>query len=147
MDLPGGIFADTFGRALGVLLPQGQPGKTAALAGPGLPAPEPAPDITLMPQHPQTGKPWQSDSVEVVPLPVDVWRYLAFPSEGLPVPATGGMPDGVLRDDPLPLHPWRLFWPDARVFLDTLARLPAVRQPWLREIYDWVTAHGWARPS
>ncbi|MFE5095662.1 hypothetical protein ACFRCI_36295 [Streptomyces sp. NPDC056638] len=27
---------------------------------------------------------------------------------------------------------------DKRVFLDTLARLPAVRRPWLRELYDRV---------
>ncbi|MEV7198238.1 hypothetical protein AB0N81_41605 [Streptomyces sp. NPDC093510] len=46
------------------------------------------------------------------------------------------MPEGVCRDDPLPPHPMRLFAPDRQVFLDTPARLPAVREPWLRGIYD-----------
>lgn len=48
---------------------------------------------------------------------------------------TGGLPEGVLRDGPLPLHPSRLFRPDAAVFRHTPARLPAVREPWLRRIY------------
>lgn len=34
-----------------------------------------------------------------------------------------------------------LFQPDRKVFLHTLARLPAVRQPWLRRIYDRVRQH------
>ncbi|MEV0913588.1 hypothetical protein AB0I93_04790 [Streptomyces sp. NPDC049967] len=71
----------------------------------------------------------------------DVWQGMAFPREPLPVPATGGMPDGVLRDDPLPPYPHVLFQPDPEVFLHTLARLPAVRQPWLRRIYDRVRQH------
>jgi hypothetical protein len=81
-----------------------------------------------------------------VPLAADVWTYLAFPHEQLPVPVTGGMPGGVLRDDPLPSHPWRPFRPDSRVFLHTLARLPAVSQPWLRGIYDHVKEHPYGRP-
>ncbi|MGW8887370.1 hypothetical protein [Streptomyces sp. NPDC055749] len=79
-------------------------------------------------------------------LAADVWMYLAFPRERLPFPVTGGMPDGVLRDDPLPPHPGGPFRPDSRVFLYELARLPAVRQPWLRRIYDEVTDHPFDRP-
>ncbi|WP_245689287.1 hypothetical protein [Streptomyces chattanoogensis] len=115
------------------------PAKTVALAGPGLPAPNPAPDILLVPCHPRTGKAWQPPgTTATVPLSAEVWTHLAFHREPLPVPATGGLPDGVLRDDPLPMHPRGLFRPDRELFLDTLARLPAVRQPWLRRIYDLV---------
>lgn len=79
-------------------------------------------------------------------LAADVWMHLAFRNERLLVPATGGLPDGVLRDDPLPLRPLTPFQPDVRIFLHTLARLPAVRQPWLRSIYDRVRAHPYTRP-
>ncbi|MFI6766653.1 hypothetical protein [Streptomyces sp. NPDC050355] len=144
VDVPGGLLSDLFGRALDVLLPggaapAGAPAKTMAPAGPGLSVPDPAPDIVLVPRHPRTGDPWQpSGTVHAVPLPAEVWAHLAFPRERLPVPATGGLPDGVLRDDPPPMRPWRPLWPDREIFLDTLARLPAVRQPWLRGVYDRV---------
>ncbi|MFE0380006.1 hypothetical protein ACFW1M_31615 [Streptomyces inhibens] len=145
--VPDGLVADTFGRVLDALLPPGPPAKTAALAGPGLPAPDPAPRIALVPRHPQTGEVWQlSHTADIVPLAADVWMHLAFPHEGLPVPATGGMPDGVLRDDPLPLHPRWLFRPDSGVFLHTLARLPAVRQPWLRRIFEQVKDRPYSHP-
>ncbi|MGW0735196.1 hypothetical protein [Streptomyces sp. NPDC002851] len=145
--IPDGLAADIFGRALGVLLPSGQPAKAVVLAGPGLPLPDPAPDVALVLRHPRTGQAWQpSGTADTVPLAADVWTHLAFPHERLPVPATGGMPEGVLRDEPLPLHPWAPFRPDGRVFLATLARLPAVRQPWLRRIYDQVNDHPYARP-
>ncbi|MFV8132944.1 hypothetical protein [Streptomyces syringium] len=145
--VPEGLAMDVFGRVLDVLLPPGPPAKRAALAGPGLPAPDPAPDIVLVPLHPRTGKAWRpSTTMETVPLAADVWTHLAFPREGLPLPVTGRMPDGVLRDEPLPRHPWGSFRPDSRVFLHTLARLPAVRQPWLRQIYDQVKDHPYARP-
>ena len=52
----------------------------------------------------------------------------------LPAPASGVMPDGVLRDDPPAPHPRSLFRPDPGVFHHTPVRLPAVRSPWLREI-------------
>ncbi|MFF3173940.1 hypothetical protein ACFVQ0_15065 [Streptomyces sp. NPDC057900] len=153
--VPDGIVAQTFGRALEVLLPPRPSGslaplaplgrsrpsaKRVALAGPaGLPASDPAPDIALVPRHPRTGEPWQPPgAAEAVPLDADVWRWMAFPHDPLPVPATGGMPDGILRDDPLPPYPHVLFQPDREVFLHTLARLPAVRQPWLRSVYDRV---------
>lgn len=146
--VPDGLVADTFGRALDALLPPGAPAKRAALAGPGLPAcPGPAPDIALVPRHPQTGQVWQpSHAADIVPLAADVWMHLAFPREGLPVPATGGMPDGVLRDDPLPLHPWGPFRPDSGVFLHTLARLPAVRQPWLCRVFGQVQSRPYSAP-
>lgn len=135
--VPDGHVTDLFGRALDALLPAGAPAKTVALAGPGLPVPDLTSAILLVPRHPRTGESWQpSAAAQTLPLPADVWVHLAFPGERLPVPATGGLPDGVLRDDPLPLRPWRPFRPDGQIFLDTLARLPAVRRPWLRRIYD-----------
>ncbi|MFP3986384.1 hypothetical protein U9R90_02555 [Streptomyces sp. E11-3] len=145
--VPDGLVADTFARALEALLPPGPPAKTVALAGPGLSAPDPAASIALVPRHPQTGKAWRpSGTVDSVPLAADVWLHLAFHQDQLTVPVTGGMPDGVLRDDPLPLRPRELFRPDSRVFLDTLARLPAVDQPWLRRIYEHVKDAPYARP-
>ncbi len=143
--VPDGLVADIFGRALDALLPPGPPAKRAALAGPGLP--DPVSDIALVPRHPRTGEAWRpSGTADIVPMATDVWTYLAFPHEGLPLPVTGGMPDGVLRDDPLPLRPWAPFRPDAEVFLNTPARLPTVREPWLRGIYDRVKERPYPRP-
>jgi hypothetical protein len=144
--VPDGLITDLFGRALDALLPAGAPAKTVALAGPGLPVPDPAPDIFLVPRHPRTGDSWQpSSAAQTVPLPADVWAHLVLPGERLPVPATGGLPDGVFRDE-LPIRPWGPFRPDWQVFLNTLARLPAVRQPWLRRIYDQVQDRPYAHP-
>ncbi|MFI7321498.1 hypothetical protein [Streptomyces venezuelae] len=138
VGLPDGILTDTFGRALDALLPPGPAARRLVPAGPGLPAALRDTDIALVPRHPRTGEVWQpSDpAAAVVPLEADVWLHVAFPREPLPVPATGGLPDGVCRDDPLPLRPIRLFAADRHVFLHTLARLPAVREPWLRAVYD-----------
>ncbi|MET8628004.1 hypothetical protein ABZW30_30405 [Kitasatospora sp. NPDC004669] len=47
-----------------------------------------------------------------------------------------GVSAGEKRDDPLPLRPYRLFEPDRHLLPHRLARLPAVRRPWLRAIYD-----------
>ncbi|MGP3989647.1 hypothetical protein [Streptomyces sp. 3N207] len=143
--VPEGLAAHIFGRALDALLPPGPPARSVTLAGPGLPGPDPAAAIALVPQHPQTGNAWQPPaSVEVAPLAADVWMHLAFPRGPL-IPATGGLPAGVLRDDPPPMHPWSVFRPDPDVFLHTLARLPTVREPWLRRLYDRVRArpYGW----
>ncbi|WP_406210848.1 hypothetical protein [Kitasatospora sp. NBC_01560] len=135
--LPGGLVTDLFGRALDGFLPPGPAPKTLALAGPGLPDPDPASHLALVPRHPRTGETWQSPGRAVaVPIADDVWMHLAFHNDRLLVPATGVLPRGVLRDDPPPRRPARLFTPDRRVFLDTLARLPALREPWLRRVYD-----------
>ncbi|MFB6630276.1 hypothetical protein ACFCWY_10290 [Streptomyces sp. NPDC056362] len=40
------------------------------------------------------------------------------------------------RDDPLPPYPWYPFPPSREAFRYTLARMPVVREPWLRAIYD-----------
>ncbi|MBO8196548.1 hypothetical protein ITI46_33695, partial [Streptomyces oryzae] len=48
VTVPDGLAADTFGRALDALLPPGPTAKRAALAGPGLPAPDPPADIVLV---------------------------------------------------------------------------------------------------
>ncbi|MEV0254814.1 hypothetical protein AB0H82_11205 [Streptomyces sp. NPDC050732] len=133
--LPDGVLEDTFGRALDALFPPAPVRRRAVLAGPGLPPA--AADIAVVPRHPRTGEVWQPPgTMAAVPLEADVWLSMAFPRVELPVPVAGGMPDGVFRDDPLPPYPFRLFTPDRGVFLSTLARLPAVREPWLREIYD-----------
>ncbi|MFF7970947.1 hypothetical protein [Streptomyces sp. NPDC007905] len=135
--LPGGLVTDLFARVPDALLPPGKPARTAALAGPGLPVPDPVPEIALVPVHPQTGETWQPPGgPATVPLPADVWQALAFPEDRSLLPVTGGLRRDVQRDDPLPLRPHRLFRPDRHVFLYTLARLPAVRQPWLRGVYD-----------
>ncbi len=137
---PDGLLTDTFSRAADVLIPSGASPKRLALAGPELPRLAYDADIVLVPQHPQTGFAWEPDEfIAAVPLDFDVWAYLAFHEGRSLVPATGGVPDDVLRDDPLPLRPQRLFAPDLAVFLHTLARLPAVRQPWLRAIFDRAT--------
>ncbi|MET8686247.1 hypothetical protein ABZV77_18730 [Streptomyces sp. NPDC004732] len=146
--LPDGILTATFGRAFDALLPAGPAARRVVVAGPGLPSVAGDTDIALVPRHPRTGEVWQpSDTTAaVVPLEADVWLHVAFPREQLPVPATGGLPDGVYRDDPLPLRPMRLFAPDRRIFLRTLARLPAVREPWLRAVYDRVQDAPFTRP-
>ncbi len=139
--LPHGLTEDVYGHALDLLLPSGPPTKTMALAGPGLPAPDA--DIALVPRHPRTGEAWQPPGeANVVPLAAKVWAQLAFYRVQPPFPVTGRLPDDVIRgDDPLPPRPRHLFSPDPKIFLHTLARLPAVRQPWLRKIYDHVRTH------
>jgi len=60
----------------------------------------------------------------------------AFPSHRTRLLVVGGLPEGVERDDPLPPHPPMPFLPSMEAFRHTLARLPAVREPWLRAIHD-----------
>lgn len=140
--VPDGLIAEMFRRPLGRLLPA-PPAKTLALAGPGLPVRDPVPDLLLVPRHPQTGNVWQPPGgTATVPLSADVWTHLAFHNDRLLIPVTGRLPELVLRDEPLPLRPRQLFEPDRGVFLYTLARLPAVREPWLRRIYDRVGGSG-----
>ncbi|GII33206.1 hypothetical protein [Planotetraspora mira] len=142
--VPDGCVADVFRLATDILLPPGSSAKSLALAGPGLSAA--TADIALVPRHPQTGEAWPTDAGAAVPLAADVWMYLASTRDRQFIPATGGLPDGVYRDDPPPLLPFRRFQPDPDVFLHTLARLPEVRQPWLREIYDRVRDRRYIRP-
>ncbi|MFJ2863411.1 hypothetical protein [Kitasatospora sp. NPDC087314] len=73
-----------------------------------------------------------------VPLDAEVWTYLAFPE---PTQAVR-LPEGVERDDPLPLRPPSLFEPDRALLRHRLARLPAVLQPWLRAIHDRLGGYG-----
>ena len=131
MTVPDGLVAVTFRRALDALLPPGPPARTLALAGPGLPGA--AADIVLVPQHPHTGEHWLPfGAAEVVPLAWDIWVYLAF--------------GATIGDDPPPMAPGEPFRPDWGVFRSALARLPEVRRPWLRRIYDHVANHPYADP-
>ncbi|KJS62333.1 hypothetical protein [Streptomyces rubellomurinus] len=143
VTVPDGLIGEVFQRALDALLPAGPLARHAVLAGPGLPAPDT--DILLVPTHPQTGEAWAptgtAASVHLVPLPLGVWLWLAFPEPHLPVPASGGMPDGVLRDDPPAPRAHHLFRADSGAFQHTLVRLPAVRSRWLREILENLTQH------
>ncbi|MEV7797218.1 hypothetical protein AB0O68_35575 [Streptomyces sp. NPDC087512] len=145
VTVPGGLAGRIFQRALDALLPAGVPARCAALAGPRLPAPGKDVSILLVPSHPQTGKTWSPavPAPYLVPLPFGVWLWLAFPEPDLPVPTSGTLPTGALRDDfdapaPCPRH---LFRADPEVFRHTLVRLPAVRNPRLREILDNLTHH------
>ncbi|MEU5975951.1 hypothetical protein [Streptomyces sp. NPDC047315] len=138
VEVPAGLTADVFQRALDDLLPADAPERRAVLAGPGQPSPDAGVDILLVPIHPQTGQTWAPASptaaAYLVPLPLGVWLWLVSPRPYLPVPASGRLPRDVLRDDPLPLLPNHSFWADRETFQHTLVRLPAVRSPWLRTI-------------
>lgn len=140
VEVPKGLTADVFQRALDALLPVGPPKRRAVLAGPGQPTPDAGVDIILVPVHPQTGQTWTParsvPSAYPVPLPLGVWLWLVSAQPYLPVPATGGLPHDVLRDDPLPPRPNHLFRADRGTFQHTLVRLPAVRSPWLRTILE-----------
>lgn len=145
MTVPHGLTAEVFQRALDALLPAGPRARRAALAGPGLFVPDADADILLLPTHPQTGEPWSptgpAASAYPVPLPFGVWKWLAFPEPHLHLPASGTMPDGVLRDDPPAPRPHHLFRADSGTFQHALVRLPAVRSPWLREILENLTQY------
>ena len=139
VDLPAGPVAELLGHAVGLRLPAGPGARSLALAGPGLPPTRPRPDVLLVPRHPRTGASWCPPGHEgaVVPLDSGVWAYLAHPGETSPMPATGSLPEGVLRDDyPLPRRPWRPLTPHYGAFDDTLVRLPAVNAPRLRRYRD-----------
>ncbi|WP_433420733.1 hypothetical protein ACQP1V_08850 [Microtetraspora malaysiensis] len=142
--VPDGPVAEAFRRAIDTFLPPGPPTRDLVLAGPGLPAT--VTDLALVPRHPQTDEVWPTSARGAVPLAADVWMYMAFHDDRRLVPAANGMPDGVRRDDPPPLLPWSPFRPDWKVFLSTLARLPEVRQPWLRAIYDQVRDRRYQHP-
>ncbi|WP_329403900.1 hypothetical protein [Streptomyces melanogenes] len=149
VTVPDGLTAEVFQRALDAMLPAGPPARRAVLAGPGRPASDTDADILFVPIHPQTGETWTppgpAASAYLVPLPFGVWLWLAFPEPHLPAPASGGMPAGVLRDDPPAPRPHHLFRADRSAFQHTLVRQPAVRSPWLREILEDVTQRLYAR--
>ncbi|MFF4243740.1 hypothetical protein ACFYY2_04625 [Streptomyces sp. NPDC001822] len=140
VTVPDGLAKELFQRSLDALLPGGAPARRAALAGPGAPAPDADARILLVPSHPQTGELWapaEHPAAHLVPLPLGVWLWLVSPERSLPVPASGGLPEGVLRDDfDAAPHPGVLFRADPDALRHTLARLPAVRRPWLRAIFD-----------
>ncbi|MFE3069931.1 hypothetical protein [Streptomyces sp. NPDC059247] len=137
--------------------PAGPRARRAVLAGPGLPDPDTdtgtgtgtgtksGADILLVPTHPRTGEMWTppgpAGGAYRVPLPFGVWLRMAFPEPRPPAPASGTLPDGVLRDDPPAPRAHRLFRADAGAFEDALVRLPAVHAPWLREILESVRRH------
>ncbi|MFJ7296160.1 hypothetical protein [Streptomyces collinus] len=137
--LPAGPVTELLGHAVGRYLPAGPDARTVGLAGPGICTPRPRPDVLLVPRHPLTGTPWHppGDDAAVVPLDSGVWAYLAHQGETSPMPATGVLPDGVLRDDyPLPPRPWRPLTPHHSAFEYTLVGLPALRAPRLRRYHD-----------
>lgn len=144
VTVPDGPVAEAFRGAIDALLPPGPPAQNLVLAGPGLPGT--VTDLALAPRHPRTGEVWPAGARAVVPLAADVWTHLAFHDDRRLVPAATGMPDGVRRDDPPPLLPRSPFRPDREVFLSTLARLPEVRQPWLRALYDQVDDRRYRHP-
>jgi hypothetical protein len=114
LAFPEGPLTETLGRVLRGLLPKGEAAKRVALAGPGLPMAGPEARIALVPRHPQTGEAWRptAGSAVVVPVVAEVWMHLAFHPfhDGRSRrPATGGLPAGVERDDPLPPRPWHGF--------------------------------------
>ncbi|MCX4553439.1 hypothetical protein OG204_33735 [Streptomyces sp. NBC_01387] len=130
VTLPAGPVAELLGHAVGRYLPGGPGARSVGLAGPGIRMPRPRADVLLVPRHPLTGAPWRGpgDEGAVAPLDSGVWAYLAHPGETSPTPATGVLPEGVLRDDyPLPPRPWRPLMPHHRAFEYTLVGLPAAR--------------------
>nr|WP_308107731.1 hypothetical protein [Streptomyces antimicrobicus] len=142
--VPDGLVGEVFQRTLDAMLPARPQARRAVLAGPGRPAPDEGADILLVPSHPRTGEVWAPDAsaAYLVPLPFGVWLRMLLPESGLPGPAplpvSGGLPDGVLRDDfdwPAcrPRHTFEVDW---AVFQHTLVRLPAVRSPWLRDVVE-----------
>ncbi|MEU9042959.1 MULTISPECIES: hypothetical protein [unclassified Kitasatospora] len=107
--------------------PRAAPVRRAALAGPGLPQTGLRPDIAVVPRHPQTGEPWPTPpGTAAAPLAAGFWAALAFRDERELAPATGGLPPGVERDDPLPPHPLYPGYLDRRVFRAVLNRLNGV---------------------
>ncbi|MEU8538671.1 hypothetical protein AB0C52_01505 [Streptomyces sp. NPDC048717] len=132
VELPGGYAELMFARAVEASLPADGAVRRVGVAGPGVPA-DGNLDIALVP----AGAPDAAGGALPVPLPDGVWACLALPGETSPLPAAGVLPGGVLRDDyPVPDRPGWLFAIDYGVFFRTLSRLPEVRQPWLRALYD-----------
>ncbi|MFE6891984.1 hypothetical protein [Streptomyces sp. NPDC057694] len=81
-------------------------------------------------------RPVRRGSQAAAPVEATLWAELDFPAHRMRLPAVGGLPTGVERDDPLPPHPWLPFRPSGDAFRYALARIPVVREPWLRAIHD-----------
>ncbi|MGW4646771.1 hypothetical protein [Kitasatospora sp. NPDC004289] len=145
VQLPPGTVSTILGDALHRLLPQERakgPARVLSLAGPGVT--NPAPDIALVPRHPVTGEPWSPpNGAPTVPLDADLWAHLAHGAEEVEIPVLGNLPAGVLRDEPPRQLPVYAFQHDHVGLGLTLARLPAVRRPWLRELHEQLTAWWW----
>jgi hypothetical protein len=125
-----GIFRPVLDRLTGPVT-TGPAERTLVLAGPGLPAADG--HLALVPDHPQTGEHWPvAPPVKPIPLAWDAWRHLAFHRDPKPV----GRSVPILPEALPALLPGHRLEPDGRIFLSVLARLPEVRQPWLRAIYD-----------
>ena len=123
------IFRPTLDRLVGPV--STAPERTLVLAGPRLS--EPAGVFALVPEHPQTGEHWpMAQPVKPVPLAWDAWRHLAFHRDPKPVGRSVPLPP----EAPQALLPSYRLEPDGQIFLTVLARLPEVRQPRLRAIYD-----------
>lgn len=130
-----GPVEELLGKALAALLPSGEGTTLLSLAGPGIG--QPTAELVLVPLHPQTGQVWQPSGGPVaVPVEATLWAELAFPPQRTRLPVVGGLPTGAERDDPLLPLPRSQFRPSRHAFQYTLARMPAVREPWLRAIYD-----------
>ncbi|GAA0795216.1 hypothetical protein [Spirilliplanes yamanashiensis] len=131
--IPDHRVADVFRHTLDSLaVPAGRrPARSLVLAGPGLAAP--ADDLALVPEHPQTGEQWPvAQPVTPIPLAWDAWRHLATRRDAKPVGRSV-----TTAPEALPaLLPGQRLRPDGVIFFRVLARLPEVRQPWLRAIYD-----------
>ncbi|MFJ8042566.1 hypothetical protein ACIRBX_18965 [Kitasatospora sp. NPDC096147] len=143
--LPPGGATTVFSDGLARLLPAAhaeRPARVLTLAGPGLHSPDP--DIALVPRHPVTAEPWAPpNGAPTVPLDASLWAHLAHPATELEVRPSGHLPPGLLRDEPPRRPPRYPFRADPVTLRQTLARLPAVRRPWLRELYDALPAYWW----
>ncbi|MDT0532137.1 hypothetical protein RM555_24370 [Micromonospora sp. DSM 115977] len=131
--IPDRQVAEVFRPTLNRLVGPGnmRPERTLVLAGPGIPDADG--HFALIPEHPQTGELWPvAPPVEPIPLAWDAWRYLAFHRTPKPVGRSVPIPPEALPA----LIPGHRFEPDGQIFLSVLARLPEVRQPRLRAIYD-----------
>ena len=74
--------------------------------------------------------------------PLGMWRWLVSPQPYVPLPASGFLPQDILRDDPPPPRPNYLFRPDWGTFQRTLARLSGADSPWMRPIVQ--SLHFWS---
>ncbi|GAA2710036.1 hypothetical protein Apa02nite_079770 [Actinoplanes palleronii] len=138
--IPDHRVAAIFRPVLDRLGPAGTgPERTLVLAGPGLLAVEG--DVVLVPEHPQTGELWPvAPPATPIPLAWEVWRHLAFYRDPKPVGRSVPMLPEALPEQ---IPGYRLM-PDGQIFLGVLSRLPEVRQPWLRAVYDRGRSYSYA---